>query len=187
MKRAIALFLLAAACTGEKPATETAAAATPAAPPPPSVKQARELIANSPDFGEYEFTNAGYTLPVAAAARNEPQRIAAKELAAAGWLAVDGNGDLTLPEKSRNDKRFLLRSNGLLDIVPLAKKEMGEVTAVRPNADGTVVADFTWKWIANEVGSAFLTGPVHERFTTQQDGKATLMWDGSAWAILKFE
>ena len=190
MKRALAVLLvLLAACSGEKPATETvtAAEAKPAAPPPPSAQQARELIATSPDFGEYEFTNAGYTLPTSGAAMNEPQRTAAKELAAAGWLTIEKTGDVALSDKSRNDKRFLLRENGLLDIVPLAKKEMGDVTAVRQNPDGTVVADFTWKWVANEVGSAFKTGLVHDRFASPQDGKATLMWDGSGWMILKFE
>jgi hypothetical protein len=188
MKRALAVFfLMAAACSGEKPIEQAAPAAKPAAPPPPSAQQVRELIASSPDFGEYEFTNAGYTLPTSGAAMNEPQRAAAKELAAAGWLTLENTGDIALSDKSRSDKRFLLRSNGLLDIVPLAKKEMGDVTAVRPNEDGTVVADFTWKWIANEVGSAFQTGPVRDRFAAPQDGKATLMWDGSAWVILKFE
>jgi hypothetical protein len=189
MKRALALaFLILAACGGgnEEPIQQTETA-KPAAPPPPSAQQARELLASSPDFGEYEFTNAGYTTPVSGAAMNEPQRAAAKELAAAGWLTLENTGDIALNEKSRNDRRFLLRENGLLDIVPLAKKEMGDVTSVRQNADGTVTVDFTWKWMANEVGSAFRTGLVHDRFATPQDGRATLMWDGSAWTILKIE
>ena len=186
MKRALAVLIFLAACTGEKP-VEQAAPAQPAAPPPPSAAQARELIANSADFGEFEFTNAGYTLPTSGVAMNEPQRASAKELAAAGWLALDNTGDIALSEKSRSDKRFLLRPNGLLDIVPLAKKEMGDVTAVRPNPDNTVTVDFTWRWVANEVGQAFKTGLVHDRFAAQQDGKATLMWDGSNWTILKFE
>jgi hypothetical protein len=64
---------------------------------------------------------------------------------------------------------------------------MGDVTAVRQHPDGTVTVDFAWKWIANEVGSAFRTGLVHDRYATPQDGRATLMWDGTAWTILKFE
>jgi hypothetical protein len=187
MKRALAVLLLLAACSGEKPAQQAAAPAKPSAPPPPSAQQARELIANAPDFGEYEFTNAGYTLPTSGAAMNEPQRTSAKELAAAGWLTVDGSGDIALSDKSRSDKRFLLRPNGLLDIVPLAKKEMGDVTAVRQNADGTVTVDFSWKWIANEVGAAFRTGLVHDRFAAPQDGRATLIFDGAGWGILKIE
>ena len=188
MKRALAVLLLLAACSGgdEKP-IEQGTPAKPAAPPPPSAQQARDLIGNSPDFGEYEFTNAGYTTPVSGAAMNEPQRAAAKELSAGGWITVDGSGDIALNDKSRSDKRFLLRSNGLLDIVPLAKKEMGDVTAVRQNPDGTVTVDFAWKWLANEVGAAFRTGLVADRFAAPQDGRATLMWDGTAWTILKIE
>src|SRR5690242_19384563 len=186
MKRALAVLVLLAACSQEKP-IEQAAPAKPAAPPPPSAAQARELIASSADFGEFEFTNAGYTTPTSGAAMNEPQRAAAKELAQAGWLTLDKTGDIALSEKSRSDKRFLLRPNGLLDIVPLAKKEMGDVTAVRGNPDNTVTVDFTWRWIANEVGEAFKTGPVHDRFAAPQDGRATLMWDGTGWMILKIE
>jgi len=190
MKRLLAVLLLfAAACTSEKPAIADADATgtKPAAHAPPSPEQARDLIANSADFGEYEFTNAGFTLPISGAAMNEPQRATAKELAAAGWLALDTNGDVALTVKSLPDKRFLLRPNGLLDVVPLAKKEMGSVTAVRPNDDGTVMVDFTWRWLPNEVGAAFTTGLVHDRFAAEQDGRATLMWDGTAWTIVKIE
>lgn len=188
MKRSLAvLVLVLSACSSETPAPPTAAEPGPAKPAPPAAAQVRDLIAASPDFGEYEFTNAGYTLPVSGAAMNEPQRAAAKELAAAGWIELGPEGDVALAPKSRSDKRFLLRPNGLLDIVPLAKKEMGDVSAVRQSPDGNVLADFTWKWIPNEVGSAFRTGLVHDRYAAVQDGKATLMWDGTAWVILKFE
>ena len=47
---------------------------------------------------------------------------------------MDTNGDISLTDKSRSDKRFLMRPNGLLDIVPLAKKEMGDVTAAADEA-----------------------------------------------------
>jgi hypothetical protein len=193
MKRAlaVALLVLLAACGGsdEKPIADqtTSTAAAPKAPMPPSAEQARDLIANSADFGDYEFTNAGFTTPTSGATMSEPVRQSVKELAAAGWLALDPAGDVALTDKSRSDKRFLLRPNGLLDIIPLAKKEMGGVTAVRGNPDRTVTVDFTWRWIANEVGSAFKTGLVHDRFAAPQDGKATLMWDGTNWTILKIE
>ncbi|HUR80085.1 MAG TPA: hypothetical protein VM733_04935 [Thermoanaerobaculia bacterium] len=186
MKRALAVLFLLAACSREKP-IEQAAPAKPSAPPPPSAAQARQLIAASADFGEFEFTNAGYTTPTSGVAMNQPQRATARELAQAGWLTLDNTGDIALSEKSRSDKRFLLRPNGLLDIVPLAKKEMGDVTAVHANPDNTVTVDFTWRWIANEVGQAFRTGVVHDRFAAPQDGKATLIWDGSQWTVLKFE
>lgn len=191
MKRlfTVALLLL-AACGGsdEKPiadpSTSTAASRRRL---PPSPQQARDLIANSAEFGEYEFTNASFTTPTSGATMSEPVRQSVKELAAAGWLALDPTGDVGLTDKARNDKRFLLRSNGLLDIVPLAKKELGNVTAVRGNPDNTITVDFTWRWITNEVGAAFKTGLVHDRFAAPQDGRATLMWDGTGWAILKIE
>jgi len=192
MKRALAVALLLLAACGspdEKPISDqaTSTSTAPATPPPPSPQQARELIANSAEFGEYEFTNASFTTPVSGATMSEPVRQSVKELAAAGWLELDPAGDIALTEKSRNDKRFLLRANGLLDIVPLAKKEMGDVTAVRPNPDGTAMVDFTWRWVANEVGSAFKTGLVHDRFATPQDGRATLIWDGTSWSVLRIE
>ena len=187
MKRALAVLLLLAACTAEQAPVADQTTAEPSAPPPPSAEQARGLIAGAPEFGEYEFTNAGFTLPTSGAAMNEPQKAAAKELAAAGWLTLDPKGDIALSEKSRSDKRFLLRANGLLDIVPLAKKEMGAVTGVNQSADGTVMVDFTWRWIANEVGAAFRTGLVHDRYAAEQDGRATLMWNGTSWVILKIE
>lgn len=194
MKRICAVtlvLLVVAACGGsETPIADQSTATAPAAPappPPPSAQQARELIADSPELGEYEFTNAGFTTPVSGATMSEPVRQSVRELAAAGWLELDPTGDIALTERSRNDKRFLLRPNGLLDIVPLAKKEMGDVTAVRANPDGTATVDFTWRWIANEVGAAFKTGLVHDRFAAQQDGKATLIWDGTSWGVLNIE
>lgn len=187
MKCLIPLFALALlfACSAEQPATTTTeAAATPQAPPPPSPDTARTLIAESPAFGEFEFTNAAYTLPTDGSLANENTRAVAKDLADAGWISVARNGDLTLTAKAESDRRFLLRPNGTLDIVPLAKKEMGDVTAVRQNADGTVAADFTWRWVPNEIGSTLQAGFLQERFAGTQRGTATLMWDGSSWSVL---
>lgn len=189
MKRnlAVALLLLAACGGSEAPIADSSTSATTAAPtppPPPTAEQAREMIATSAELGEYQFTNAGFTTPTSGAMMSVPVRQSVKELAAAGWLKLDPMGDVALTEKSRNDKRFLLRPNGLLDIVPLAKKEMGNVTAVRANPDGTATVDFTWRWIANEVGASFKTGLVHDRFAAQHNARATLIWDGTSWSVL---
>lgn len=191
MKRFVVLLALAliAACSSEQPAatnTTTSGEAKPAAAPP-SAEQARAIIEKSGELAQHEFTNAAVSLPVAGSSMNEPTRNLAKQLAAAGWIEFDGAGDIMLTEKSRNDKRFLLRENGLLDVVPLAKKEMGGVTAVRSNPDGSVNADFTWRWIPNEVGTAFTSGPVHDRFSATQNATANLMWNGTEWTMITVE
>jgi hypothetical protein len=179
MKRIALAFALLVACAKPEPPAPPAA---PATPPPPTAQQARDLIAPSAEFGDFEFTNAGFTLPTSGAMMNEPAKIAARELAKAGWLELHANGDVALAAKARSDKRFLLRPNGLLDIVPLAKKEMGAVTAVH-----LPFVDFTWRWIPNEVGASFKTGVVHDRFAAEHHARATLMWDGSSWTVLKIE
>jgi hypothetical protein len=193
MKRTLAvlatlatLAALAFACSSEQTATTTSAASTNAAAPP-NAQQARAIIEKSAEYGQHEFTNAAVSFPVAGSSMNAPTRALAKQLSDAGWLSVDGAGDLMLTEKSRSDKRFLLRENGLLDIVPLAKKEMGEVSAVRVNPDGSVNADFTWRWLPNEVGAAFTTGPVHDRFAATHNATANLMWNGTEWTMIQVE
>ena len=178
MKRLFAILILLAACS--KPA-EIETRRTESAPlhPAPSADDARKIVQASMEFGEFQFTDAAYSLPVAGAMQNEPARAAARDLSKAGWVALDGAGDVMLTDKARTDKRFLLRPNGVLDIVPLAKKEMGTVVAVRPNDDGTVAAEFTWRWIANEVGTAFL----RQNYEGTHEAIATLRHDGTEWRV----
>lgn len=184
MKRLFAIALILAACAQKQPPTTTTAASAPSAHvPPPGAADARGIIQSSMEFGEFQFTDAAYSLPVSHAAMNEPARAAARDLAAAGWIAMDGAGDVMLNERSRVDKRFVLRPNGILDIVPLAKKEMGDVQAVRANADGTASADFTWRWIANEVGTAFL----RNQFEGTHNATATLFRENGEWRVLKID
>ena len=184
----IALLLLLAACTAEQPATDTATTSSAPAqrPAAPTPEEAATLIKGSIEFGEYEFTNAGWTAPVSGARMSEPLRDEAKQLAAAGWLGLENTGDIMLTEKARNDRRFLMRANGILDVVPLASKEFGEVQAVR-DRDGEVTVDFTWKWTPNEVGRAFTSGPTHDRYAAPQQATATLMWDGNKWGVLQIK
>ena len=183
MKRLFAIALLIVACSREQPTTTTVAETMPKAPPPPSAEDARKVIQASMEFGEFEFTDAAYSLPVSGAMMNDPARAAARDLAKAGWVSLDGAGDVMLNDKSRADKRFLLRANGILDIVPLAKKEMGTVEAVRANPDGTVSADFTWRWIANDVATSFL----REKYEGTRNATATLSHDGTEWRVNKIE
>ena len=181
MRRWFAIALLLAACGQEQPSTTTTTTtAKTSQVPPPSVDDARKIIQSSMEFGEFQFTDAAYSLPVSQATMNEPQRAAARELAKAGWITLDGPGDVMLNDKSRTDKRFLLRPNGILDIVPLAKKEMIGVQGVRPNDDGTAGADFTWRWIANEVGGAFL----RNQYEGTHNATATLFRENGEWKVL---
>jgi hypothetical protein len=185
-KPALLLFLTLAACSSPEPpaTTSCAARAKPATPPPPAAAQAREIIEKAPEFGEFEFTNAAYSVPIAKAQRNVPQNEAVRQLTKGKWVRLDGNGDIVLTSTAETDRRFIVRPNGILDIVPLAKKELGDVTAVRANPDGTAAADFSWKWVPNDVGSSFTSGPVHERFQGTQNATATLLWDGTSWSVL---
>lgn len=189
MKRLVLPFAMAlailAACSKESPTTTTSGSAAPKSDvKPPDAQQARAIVEKSGELAQHEFTNAAVSLPIAGSSMNQPTRNTAEQLEAAGWIAMENSGDLMLTDKSRSDKRFLLRENGLLDIVPLAKKEMGEVTAVRLNADGTVNADFSWRWLPNDVGAAFTTGPLHDRFAAQHRATANLMWNGTEWTII---
>lgn len=176
------------ACNGSSHETKPAAPAAAAKPsaPPPTTDEAKTLLANSAEFSEYEFTHAAYTLPLSKAAMNPEARKAAADLKAAGWIRFDGAGTVVLSEKAKSDKRWLVRQNGVVDLVPLARKEVTGVTSVRPQPDGNVAVDFTWKWIANEIGSAFRSGPVHDRYAAgEQKATATLFRDADAWSVLR--
>ncbi len=187
MKRVMLPFALAllAACSSEQPATTTTAAQP--ASTPPTAPQARAIIEKSGEFSQHEFTNAAISLTVAGSSANPATRETVQQLAAGGWLVVDGAGDLMLSDKSRSDKRFILRENGLLDVVPLARKELGDVTAVRVNPDGTINADFQWRWIPNEIGKTFTSGPLYDRFAGTQSATANMMWNGTEWTMISVE
>lgn len=186
MKNATLLLLLVAVCcTPETKPAKTTSAPAPAKQTiaPPSAADAQRILANSAELSDYEFTNASVTLPMKAPM---PPYLAedAKQLAAAGWLRRSA-GAIELTPKAKGDKRFLVRPNGYVDVVPLASKELTAVTSVTANPDGTASAAFTWKWIPNEVGSAFKHGALHDRYAAPQSATATLMWDGSAWTVLR--
>ena len=184
--RTLALLLtiaLLAACGGEAPAPEVTTTETvkPAAAPP-TTEEASTLVASSPAFGDYQFsTGSSFSLPLDASMMNEPARQGAADLENAGWIRIDG-GRVTLA-KGDGDKRFLLRPNGFLDVVPLAKKELISVDAVRP-AGAAVEVDFTWRWIPNEVGSSFTRGAVKERFDATHRATAKLQDFGAGWDVM---
>ena len=178
-------ILLASCGGGEKPAP-AAGSTKPAAAKPaaklPTPAEAASIIDSSSDFGEFEFTNAAVTIPMKRSSMNEPQRENAEQLAKSGWLTM--KGDAVVLTKGNNDPRFNVRANGFLDVVTIAKKKMGDVTSVRPSAEGCDV-DFTWSWIPTEVGTAFKAGPAAGLFDTPRHATATLIPDGPSWTVLR--
>jgi hypothetical protein len=188
MKRAascVLLVLLLACSPSEEPAPTTAAAASPAPPiAAPTTDEAKAIIGESADFGDFQFTGVSWSAPLKKSAMNEPTLANARELVDAGWLRFSGD-DLKLAAKAEGDKRFLIRPNGFLDIVPLAKKELTSVAPPTLNPDGTARSEFCFRWIANEVGSSFRTGLLAERLASEHCGIATLQrkQDGG-WEVL---
>jgi hypothetical protein len=166
---------LLAACAKPEPPPQPKKAALP---PPPTTAAAQELIANAPDFSDYQFTNAAFTFAQRKSLMTPLMAGGVKQLAAAKWIRIDGD-DIVLTDKAKGDKRFLVRPNGYVDVVPLAKKEMIGVTAVHQQPDGLVLADFAWKWVPNEIGAA-----ISQPATGDRKATAKLMWDGSAWTVL---
>jgi len=179
MKRLLIILLL-VACTAERPVTP------PAKPKaaPPSAAEARQVIESSGDFSEFEFTNSSFTLPLTRSAMlNDQTRGIANDLEKAGWIVFSGD-DVVLTGKALGSRRFMTRANGYVDIVPLAKKEMGEVTDVRVTDEGVDV-DFNWRWIPSDVGSSFKSGPLYDRYAAPQKATAALYHDGTSWKILR--
>jgi hypothetical protein len=180
------LLLLTAGC-GERPAAPADPA--PAAPVAelPSPDGAEALIANSPVFSDFQFTLAAYSLPLQREMMNEPARQAAAELRDAKWISLDGGGNVILSEKAQRDQRWLVRPNGFVDIVPIARKEIIEVTDVRSGPENKAFAEFTWRWIPNEIGDAFRSGRVRQRFDSPHRATAELRHGSDGWRVFFIE
>jgi hypothetical protein len=181
MRHVALLTLLAAVACAKAEAPAPPAAAAKAALAPPSAEQAKSLIADSPELGDHQFTDASYTLPVKTAAMNEPAKLAAKDLAAAGWLHITGDA-VVLAEKSKSDKRILVRPNGVIDFVPLAKKELVSIDGVHANGHDVAVS-LTWTWLPNDLGKSFHHPPVANRFAAPKHATATLIPEGDHWTV----
>jgi hypothetical protein len=178
----VPLLLLALACGQAQPERAGEDTGAPPAPQvaPPTTDEAQDIVANSPEFSEYQFTHAAYSLPMDASLRTAPAQDIAGKLAKAGWIGTDGADRIVLTAKAEKDKRFLVRPNGVLDIVPLAKKEFEAVESVGTNAEGQPVVAFRWRWNPNDIGALFAP-----RYSGQQHATATLYRDGDSWAVLR--
>lgn len=178
-----ALLLLASACGKPEPPAKATVASVAAVPTPPTLGEAKTLIAGSPEFSDFEFTNAALTIPLSGPMSAE-QKSAAKDLASAGWLRKNAEG-IELTAKAKSDRRWLPRPNGTVDVVPLASKELVEVTSVQRGADGNPQVSFGWRWIPNEIGSALRSGATHDRYAEPHRATATLLRDGANWTVLR--
>jgi hypothetical protein len=183
VKRIAPLLLLILACGAENPGpaptTATEAARAPL-PQPPPVEDAARIVSGSAEFSDYQFTRAAFTLPMQESAMTPDVKAFSRALAREKWIGIDGAGQVVLTEKAKKDRRFLLRPNGFLDIVPMAKKEFIGVQGVTVNPDGQPLVDFRWKWVPNEIGA--LSG---DRYGGEHLAAATLLWDGSQWSVLR--
>jgi hypothetical protein len=176
------------ACGGSEtpstpPAVETEQAKVVA---PPSQESAADTIASAPEFSEYKFTRAAYSLPMQGSMLKGPALEAAQDLEKAGWILLDPAGNILIAGKSVGDKRFIVRDNGSLDVVPLARKEFVSVDATGHDDEGDVTIDFTWRWVPNEVAQAFERGKIATRFEGDQKARATIYpaKDGT-WKIMR--
>lgn len=179
----LTLTLLFSACGGEKKAAPEAAKQALALP---TIEQARELLAGAPEFGDYQFTQASIALPLERSRMNGPASDAARDLEKGGWIETQ-RGQIVLSSKSAEDKRFNVRPNGFLEIVPLAKKEITEVGAITEGADGKPAVSFCFKWIPNAVGASLTKGPQKDRFDAMHCAKASLIRIGETWEVLAIE
>lgn len=187
-KSACLFFCLTLACSGEKAGPPSASTAIEKkAPPPPTAEAVKPIIEGSAEWGDFRFTYVSASLPMRASAMHEGHRQSVKELREAGWLSVDGDGNVVLSTRAKGDKRFLERPNATLDIVPLAKKEFGTVESLQPQPDGSVIATVSWRWLPNEVGASFKSGLVQQELTATHRARVTLQHDGTRWSVWLIE
>lgn len=170
--------------SNEKAAAPAASESAKPAAPLPDANSARQLIESSAEWSDFQFTYASTSLPLRAKEMNEAHKKTVQELRAAGWLGVDGDGNAILTEKAKSDRRFLVRPNLSVDIVPLAKKEIQSVSAPTKRADGNAEVTIDWRWIPNEVGAALQSGLAKQIFDAPHQAKATLMPVENGWSVL---
>lgn len=183
----VPLLLLFAGCGGgETPAEAPVAEAPKTTVVAPSMEVAAETVASSPEFSEYMFTRAAFSLPMRGDLLKGAAREAAEDLEKAGWILIDPAGNVVLAGKGVGDKRFIPRENGSLDIVPLARKEFVSVDGIGQDDAGDATIDFTWRWIPNEVQQSFTRGSIATRFDGDQKARATIYpkKDGT-WGIMR--
>lgn len=172
-----------AGSSSEASATDTSTTA-PRRPrlPDPSMDEAKALIESSPTFGTYQFSKDAVSIPLQKSLLTDANREATEDLVKAGWLRFHRD-EILLTPKAKKDKRFLVRDNGFVDVVPLAKKELVSVDAIGHDQEGSPTVEFTWHWIPNDIAKAF-HGKLATRFSSTYHARATLLEMNGKWDIL---
>jgi hypothetical protein len=183
---AIAMITLLASCGGGETASTDSSEPEKTLVEAPPMDVAAATVSNAPEFSEYKFTRAAYSLPMQASMLKGAALEAAEDLEKAEWVFLDPAGNLILTTKAESDKRFIPRDNGSLDIVPLARKEFVGVDGLGRDDEGDVTIDFTWRWVPNEIATAFTRGGIATRFEGDQKARATIYpaRDGS-WKVMR--
>lgn len=181
--------LIIAGC-GEIPEAPKAPANAPAAAPavaPPTKAEATQIVGDSAEWSDYQFTYSSWSFQLGTPVAHPTTRQLVDDLVVAGWLRMTKGGVVELTERAKTDKRFLVRANNSLDIVPMAAKELVGVTSIKSEPDGAARAEVRWKWVPNDVGASFRSGFIKERYDAPQVAVATLERANGAWRVRKVE
>src|SRR3954469_15461668 len=104
MKRIAAILVLLAVSCGSPEQQTTTTTATIAAPTPPapapSAQDAKQLIAASPEFSDYEFTNAAFTLPMKRSGMAGQMAESAHDLVRGGWIDIPSDAVALTPKSA---------------------------------------------------------------------------------------
>ncbi|MGA7614710.1 MAG: hypothetical protein WBX15_05950 [Thermoanaerobaculia bacterium] len=141
------------------------------------------MILAAPEWSDYDFSEAAWTLPMDRPIENPITLQMAKDLQAAGWIVLESTQRIALTTRALNDRHFIARPSGVVEMVPMAVKEFDGVETVRPAEDGNVAVDFKWHWNPNAVGASFKSGFLHDRYTTPREGTAILQPSNGKWKV----
>lgn len=181
----ILLLAFLVACGGEKtettqPAAGSQASASKSSLPPPTPTEAKDIIANSAEWSDFMFTSGTWTIPTSTAGMHEKTKAMTDQLVDAGWIRYE-QSEVILTDKGFNDKRFVMRPNNVIDIMPLATKSILDVTKIEPGDEPKV--HFTWRWKPNEIGASLESGMFADRFAKTFKATATLYRVKDKWSV----
>ena len=168
-------------CGPSETSTGPVASPAPSALAAPKNEEIVQIVGESPEWSDYESPSSAWSFAIDVKAINPLVRANADDLAKAGWIVI-GKERVTLSDKARTDPRFLTRPNGFIDVVPIAKKEIASVD-LNTKSGEVVICDLTWTWRANEVGSAFVSDPLHAKLTSPQYATVELRPYKGRWGV----